>query len=84
VTPATELEVLDENYGGESPNGVIPQTQRDQGISMKRSTSANVLVYIREAAIGEVMAPSTEDDTPLHLCELVLGWWSDICSSFLF
>ena len=73
VTPATELEVLEENYGGEPPNGVVPQTQVDQGVLMKRSTSANVLVYVRKAVIGELMAPFTEEDTPPHLGELVLG-----------
>ena len=74
MTPATDREVLEENYGGEPPNGVVPQTQSDQGILMKQSTSANVLVYIRKGAIGEVMAPFTEEDTPPHLGELMLGW----------
>ena len=73
VTPATDREVLEENYGGEPPNGVVPQTQMNQGMLMTRSTSANILVYVCKAAIGELMAPLTEEDTPPCLGELVLG-----------
>jgi len=83
VTPASEREVLGGNYGGEPPSGVIPKTQRDQAMVMKRSRNANVLVYIRETAMDEILAPFTEKDTPLHLGEITLGW-RPICDSFFF
>lgn len=63
----TDREVLEENYGGEPLNGVVPQTQRNQVRAMKRFTNAYMLVYIRETAIDEVLAPFTEEDTPPHL-----------------
>jgi len=72
VIPATDWEVL-ENYGGEQLDSMVPQTQRNQGMTMKRSVNVGVLVYIRKTAIDEVMAPFTEEDTPLHLGELMLG-----------
>jgi len=72
VTPVTDREVLEENYGGEPLNGVVPQTQRNQVRAMKRFTNAYMLVYIRDTAIDEVLAPFTEEDTPPHLSKLVL------------
>lgn len=70
VTPVTDKEVLEENYGGEalSLNG-LPAPQRNQVRAMKRFTNAYMLVYIRETAIDEVLAPFTEDDTPPHLSQ---------------
>ncbi|KAF6765135.1 ubiquitin carboxyl-terminal hydrolase 5 [Ephemerocybe angulata] len=67
VTPVTDKEVLEENYGGESLNGILPAYQRNQGRTIKRFTNAYMLVYIRESAIDEVLAPFTEEDTPAHL-----------------
>jgi len=67
VTPVTDKEVLEENYGGEALNNMPPSLQRNQVRSMKSMTNAYVLVYIRESAIGEVLAPLTVDDTPAHL-----------------
>jgi len=66
VTPVTDQK-LREDYCGEL-------LQRNHPTAMKRSTNANVLVYIRKAAIDELMVPLTEGDTPPHLGELVLGW----------
>ena len=63
----TDKEVLEENYGGEVLNGLLPSLQRNQARAMKRFTNAYMLVYIRETAIDEVLAPFTEDDTPAHL-----------------
>jgi len=82
VTPVTDREVLEENYGGEPLNGVVPQTQRNQVRAMKRFTNAYMLVYIHDTAIDEVLAPFTEEDTPPHLSKLVLGWWLKITGSF--
>ncbi|KAG5220945.1 cysteine proteinase [Salix suchowensis] len=67
VTPVTDREVLEENYGGEPLNGAPAALQRNQVRAMKRFTNAYMLVYIRECAIDEVLAPFTEEDTPTHL-----------------
>ncbi|RXW23380.1 hypothetical protein EST38_g2471 [Candolleomyces aberdarensis] len=67
VTPVTDKEVLEENYGGEPLNGILPAYQRNQGRTIKRFTNAYMLVYIRESAVAEVLAPFSEEDTPAHL-----------------
>lgn len=67
VTPATDKEVLEENYGGEALNGMPPSLQRNQVRAMKRFTNAYMLVYVRESAVKEVLAPFTDEDTPPHL-----------------
>jgi ubiquitin carboxyl-terminal hydrolase 7 len=67
VTPVTDREVLEENYGGEVLNGVPPTLQRNQVRSMKRFSNAYMLVYIREAATEDVLPPFKEEDTPAHL-----------------
>ncbi|KAK7043601.1 ubiquitin-specific protease ubp15 [Paramarasmius palmivorus] len=67
VTPVTDKEVLEENYGGEALNGLPATLQRNQVRAMKRFTNAYMLVYIRESAMDEVLAPFTEEDTPAHL-----------------
>jgi ubiquitin carboxyl-terminal hydrolase 7 len=67
VTPVTDKEVLEENYGGEALNGVAPILQRNEVRTLKKVTNAYMLVYIRETAIDEVLAPFKDDDTPPHL-----------------
>ena len=67
VTPVTDREVLEENFGGEVLNGVPPTLQRNQVRSMKRFSNAYMLVYIREAATEDVLPPFKEEDTPAHL-----------------
>ena len=69
VTPVTDREVLEENYGGEVLNGVPPTLQRNQVRSMKRFSNAYMLVYVREALTDEVLPPFKEEDTPAHLSE---------------
>ncbi|KAF9649101.1 cysteine proteinase [Thelephora ganbajun] len=64
VTPVTDREVLEENYSEKPLDGVVPQMLVNQ---TKRSTNAYMLVYIRETAIDEVLAPLAEEDTPPHL-----------------
>ncbi|KAB5596509.1 Ubiquitin carboxyl-terminal hydrolase [Ceratobasidium theobromae] len=66
VTPVTDREVLEENYGGELTNGLV-NNQRNPVRQLKRFTNAYMLVYIRDTAIDEVLAPFTEKDTPAHL-----------------
>jgi len=73
----TDREVLEENYGGEPLSGVVPQTQWDQVKATRRFTNARMLVYIRETAIDEVLAPLTHEDIPPHMGTLALGWWSN-------
>lgn len=70
VTPVTDKEILEENYGGEAMNGVPPAMQRTQVRAIKRFTNAYMLVYIRESAIDDVLSPWTEEDTPAHLSTL--------------
>ena len=67
VTPVTDKEVLEENYGKGALSGVPPDLQRNQARDVTGFTSAYVLVYIRESAIDKVLAPCTVDDTPAHL-----------------
>jgi ubiquitin carboxyl-terminal hydrolase 7 len=67
VTPVTDREVLEENYGGEPLNGIPQPLQRNQVRAMKRFTNAYMLVYVREMAIDEILAPFKEEDTPPHL-----------------
>ncbi|KAI6117699.1 hypothetical protein EDD16DRAFT_1895983 [Pisolithus croceorrhizus] len=67
VTPVTDREVLEENYGGEPLNGHLYPMQRNQLRTMKRFTNAYMLVYVRDAMIDEVLAPFKEEDTPTHL-----------------
>ncbi|KAI0928557.1 hypothetical protein AcW1_005763 [Taiwanofungus camphoratus] len=67
VTPVTDKEVMEENYGGEALNGLVSPMQRNQVRAMKRFTNAYMLVYIRESAIDDVLAPFKEEDTPAHL-----------------
>ncbi|KDN51670.1 hypothetical protein RSAG8_00216, partial [Rhizoctonia solani AG-8 WAC10335] len=66
VTPVTDREVMEENYGGELSNGLV-NNQRNPVRQLKRFTNAYMLVYIRERDIDDVLAPFTEKDTPVHL-----------------
>jgi ubiquitin carboxyl-terminal hydrolase 7 len=67
VTPVTDKEVLEENYGGEPLSALPPTVQRNQVRTMKRFTNAYMLVYIRESATDEILAPFAPEDTPAHL-----------------
>jgi ubiquitin carboxyl-terminal hydrolase 7 len=68
VTPVTDKEVLEDNYGGESANGYMPgQAKSQQVMAIKRSTTAYMLVYIRDSRIDQVLAPLAEADTPIYL-----------------
>ena len=69
VTPVTDKEVLEENYGEEALSSMPPDLQRKQ-VRATKFSSAYVLVYIRESAIDEVLAPITVDDTPSHLVQM--------------
>ena len=71
VTPVTDREVLEENYGGEPLSGIVRQTQWDQVKATRRFTNARMLVYIRETAIDEVLAPLTQEDIPPHMSKVV-------------
>jgi ubiquitin carboxyl-terminal hydrolase 7 len=69
VTPVTDREVLEENYGGEPLNGITPPLQRNQVRAMKRFTNAYMLVYIRESATEEILSTWKDEDTPAHLSQ---------------
>ncbi|KDR74843.1 hypothetical protein GALMADRAFT_227212 [Galerina marginata CBS 339.88] len=60
VTPVRDAEVLEENYGGVALN--VPASLLQRGVRpMKRFTNAYMLVYIRESAIDEILAPFTTE-----------------------
>lgn len=70
VTRVLEREVLEDNFGGEYPNGQLGQTGvRAPVRAMKRFTNAYMLVYVRESMSDEILKPFAEDDTPRHLRE---------------
>lgn len=68
VTPVTDREVLEDNYGGDLLNGTAPvQQQRTQAKVLKRFTNAYMLVYVKESELDTVLAPFKPEDTPSHL-----------------
>jgi ubiquitin carboxyl-terminal hydrolase 7 len=67
VTPVTDKEVLEDNYGGDV-TGLLNQRQQ-QPRTMKKFTNAYMLVYIRETMLDDVLKPFEEKDTPAHLSE---------------
>lgn len=70
VTRVLEREVLEDNFGGEYPNGAIGQTGvRAPVRAMKRFTNAYMLVYVRDTMSDEILKPFTVEDTPAHLRE---------------
>ena len=71
VTPVTDREVLEGSYGGGPLNCAVSRTPWDRAKAMKGLTNARMLVYIRETAIDEVLAPLTRGDIPPHLSESV-------------
>jgi ubiquitin carboxyl-terminal hydrolase 7 len=69
VTPVTEKEVLEDNFGGEIQNGQLGGLAKTPVRAMKRFTNAYMLVYVREAEASEILKPFTIEDTPPHLRE---------------
>lgn len=71
VTPVTDKEVLEDNFGGEIPNGHLGGQigARAPVRAMKRFTNAYMLVYVRESKADEILKPFTIEDTPPHLRE---------------
>ncbi|RUS32459.1 hypothetical protein BC938DRAFT_475341, partial [Jimgerdemannia flammicorona] len=57
VTPVTDHDVFEDNYGGEAPNANQLMALRPQTEASKKVTSAYILVYIRESNVDEVLAP---------------------------
>ncbi|PWN37589.1 putative ubiquitin-specific processing protease 21 [Meira miltonrushii] len=69
VTPVTDKEVLEDNFGGEIPNGHLGGVARAPVRAMKRFTNAYMLVYVRDVEAPEILKPFTVEDTPAHLRE---------------
>ncbi|KAK2794704.1 hypothetical protein FQN52_007474 [Onygenales sp. PD_12] len=68
VIRATEKETLEENYGGEYPNGITGVRQPYmRGLSTKRSMNAYMLVYIRKSRVDDVLIDVVKENIPAHL-----------------
>lgn len=67
VTPATEREVLEENYGGEEYIRGQPPERRQPA----RFVNAYMLVYIRNAEMVKVLDPFGPQDVPAHLAKRI-------------
>jgi ubiquitin carboxyl-terminal hydrolase 7 len=72
VTPVTIDEVLEQNFGSDEilTNGVQTRLSR-VAAQWKKYTSAYMLVYLRETAIDEILAPITDADVPDHVIRKV-------------
>ncbi|KAJ7753267.1 hypothetical protein B0H16DRAFT_1690878 [Mycena metata] len=68
VTRATDKQVFEDNYGGKALDG-LPSTAQFNQVKASKDFSSNayVLVYIRESAIDQVLAPCTDEDIPPHI-----------------
>ncbi|CAG8667385.1 8986_t:CDS:10, partial [Cetraspora pellucida] len=68
ITPVTDKEVLEDNFGGsEVPNASLSPAIRTGGRNIKRFTNAYMLVYIRESDVDWVLSPVVAKDIPEHL-----------------
>ncbi|CAG8737552.1 19364_t:CDS:10, partial [Gigaspora margarita] len=67
ITPVTDKEVLEDNFGGEDSNVRLSPAIRTGGRNLKRFTNAYMLVYIRECDIDDILSPVQPQDIPEHL-----------------
>jgi ubiquitin carboxyl-terminal hydrolase 7 len=58
VTPVTAMEVFEKNFGKAQPN--------------HQSSTAYVLVYMRDSLLDEILPDVTDDDIPQHLSKLTV------------
>lgn len=76
VTPATNKEAMDENFGGDfaaTTNGVTPQRNPyTKALSKQRQMSAYMLVYIRKNRVEQILSEVTPANVPTHLSEKIL------------
>src|SRR5579872_104692 len=70
VIPVLDREVLEENYDKEGSSSSDLETQATRAQTEEMSTSAYMLMYVRETAIDEILTPFTEEDVPPHLGKL--------------
>ena len=76
VTPCTEREAVDENFGGYEAvsSEESHELYRSTGVRpyrYKRFTSAYLLVYIRKSELDTVLAPVSEEAVPEYLIERI-------------
>lgn len=76
VTPCTEREALDENFGGYEAvsSEEAMELQRSTGVRpyrYKKFTSAYLLVYIRKSELDTILAPVEESSIPEYLVERI-------------
>ena len=70
VTPATEREAVDENFGGTALDGEVSGSMLGKRM-LRRFTSAYMLVYVREKVLGEMLNGGTLEGVPSHIPERI-------------
>lgn len=77
VIPCTEREAVEDNFGGNDSHltsAEADELYRTTGVRPSRYrkyTSAYLLVYIREADLGDILVPVEESDVPAYLVERI-------------
>jgi ubiquitin carboxyl-terminal hydrolase 7 len=71
VTIATRDEAVDSNFGSEDDPDRLPQGQalmiQRNRLGPRRCSNAYMLVYVKKAAVAEVLRPLDKEDIPTHL-----------------
>jgi ubiquitin carboxyl-terminal hydrolase 7 len=71
VTIATRDEAVESNFGSEEDPDRLPQGQalmiQRNRLGPRRCSNAYMLVYVKKAAVAEVLRPLDKEDIPTHL-----------------